>query len=75
MNLTALHCPRRRARTTQLHMTARSPAQRELAGRAQRARLVGRWSTAADRRLVLTWALEAERTGRQLINRKRGSDA
>ena len=75
MNLTALQRPRQLARAPQLHLTARSPAQRELAGRAYRARLVGRWSTAADGRLVLTWALEAERTGRQLINRKRGSDA
>ena len=75
MNLTALHRPRQRARASQLHLTARSPAQRELAGRAQRARLVGRWSMAADGRLRLTWALEPERPARRLINRKRGSDA
>jgi hypothetical protein len=75
MNLKALHRPRQRARAPQLHLTARSPAQREPAGRAQRVRLVGRWSTAADGRLWLTWALEPGRPARRLINRKRGSDA
>ena len=76
MNYKAPRRPHERGRATQLKLTARSrrePARaRALPGPA---RLIGRWTVAADGRLVLEWAREPEQPTPRLINRKRGSNA
>ena len=76
MNHKAPRRPHGRGRATQLNVTARSrrePARARVLPGAPR--LIGRWTVAADGRLVLEWAREPERSAPRLINRKRGSNA
>ena len=75
MNFNALRRPNHAGRTTtQLTHAGRSrrqlPNVRPVTGADQ---LAGRWTVAADGRLVLMWSLE--RPARSAVNRMRGSDA
>lgn len=76
MNLKALHRPHRRGQAT-IQLTDTRRSRREPARVARdtgAARLTSRWTVGADGRPVLVWSLD-ERPTRNLINRKRGSDA
>lgn len=77
MNLKALRRPHDAGRTKSSGVTTWVRAQRRSA-RAHlapgAARLVGRWTVAADGRLEQMWAFEPERPAHHLTTRKRGSD-